>query len=300
MALLELIQGRLFGVVAHAHRAHFVDDFAGGLKSVAAVSSRLVAQRHAAHRVDDFLKRIVHVFGLLHLVFRPLVVEAQHRNAEFIHCVRVYLAIIAFHRNRFAAPCHANECPVKTPVVIFQGRAVATGWFHLAFAIGHQSVVFFHAADKAVGRDAHATAVFDVVAARKIKFLVVQPPRREYVHTAHSVFIVPFPIHEGGHKCAARGSRGIVQVLAHHAAFVGQSAREAGRFGVKQQPRRLTGTGRQHHYLGLHRKFLHGFGVHVRHAGAIAGLVVGQHFTHHRMGDEFQVAGFEGRFDQHR
>ena len=80
------------------------------------------------------------------------------------------------------------------PHFVFQTHAVTTSRQQLTVFLGNFAINILHTHPKTVARHFQTAAIFDVVAAWKIEFFVVQPPRRIDVHTAYAVFIEPFSI----------------------------------------------------------------------------------------------------------
>src|SRR5690606_1207915 len=170
--------------------------------------------------MDNLLEGILHVFRLFYFVVAPFIVETQNRDTPFIYSVGIYFAVIVFTRYRLTTACHTKGSTIEISVVIFQGSAIAPGRLLLSIASRIASVYTFNAKTKSVAGHAHTSAVFDMIPSREIKLLVIQPPRRVYMHSSNAIFIVTFPScefrQESRHRCAS----GIVQILPDYVARI--------------------------------------------------------------------------------
>jgi len=118
--------------------------------------------------------------GLVHFVLRELRVEPQHRDAVGVDDVRIDLAVGVLVRDHLAAAGEVHGGPVEAAVVVLERLAVAA-----------DAVEALDAAHEAeAGRAAASAAELDVIAARKIELLVVQPPRHVEMRAAGAVFVV--------------------------------------------------------------------------------------------------------------
>src|SRR5688572_33036770 len=120
---------------------------------------------------------------MLHLIdlgVGPLPVEAKHRDSEAVDDIRIELAVRVVVRDHLAAPLEADRGAVVLPVVLFQ--------LHSVSAAGRIAV---NPAHEARARLSHTTTYLDVVSARKIELLVVEPPRHVDVHSACAILVVP-------------------------------------------------------------------------------------------------------------
>ena len=144
VGLVELVQHGFVRIVAHTGGTHLMDDTAGVFQPVFGICAGFGAISDAAHFMDDLFKSILHVFSLLDLMIAPGIMEAKHRNTEFIHYAGINFAIIVFPGNTFAPAGKADLGAVKAAVVVFQAGAVATGFLRLAIAAGRHVVHHFH------------------------------------------------------------------------------------------------------------------------------------------------------------
>ena len=85
----------------------------------------------------------------------------------------------------------------------------------------------------------------------KVEGLVVQPPGGIYMHSAYSVLVVKFPVHQGRNECRPAATGRVVKVLPYQVAAVTQSVRVLWAFGIQEDPRRAAGRCRQHHHTAL-------------------------------------------------
>ena len=159
--------------------------------------------------------------------------KTEHWNTKFIYFLRVNFTVVVFPRNRFSTSCHTDISAIKPPVIILQGGAVAAGFLFIAFAIGKHTICIFNTPAKTVGGHSHATPVFDMVTTRKVKFFIIQPPGRIYVHPTHAVFVVTFAVKQGWHNTAPGCPCRIMQVFTYYTRRIGKAFRETGRLGIE-------------------------------------------------------------------
>ena len=204
----------------------------------------------------------------------PGVVEAQHRDAPLVDHVRIDLAVAVLARHLLAAAGEVDERAVVAAVLVLEVGAVAA-----AAALR----VVLDAAAEAVAGHAEAAAELDVVAAREAERLVVAPPRDVEVHAADAVGVVARRVHQRRDEAADAEPGRVGQVLADHAARVGEAVREARRLRVEQQARRLAAARREHddraRAPGARCSVV---GVDVGHAGRQA-VGAGHHLARHRV-----------------
>src|SRR5439155_16863305 len=100
--------------------------------------------------------------------------EAQHGNAPLIDDVRIDLAVRVVVRDHLAAAGEVHGCAVEAAVVVLQRLAVAA-----------DAVEALNAAHEAEsGRRSFAAAELDVIAAREIQLLSIEPPRHVEMRAA--------------------------------------------------------------------------------------------------------------------
>src|SRR6185437_10553038 len=97
------------------------------------------------------------------LVFRPFKVEAQHRDAPFVHDVRIDLAIGVVIRDHLATTGEAHESAVIFPNRLLERRSVTF-------------VVIADSRERTEIGNAKTAADFDVIPARKTSALVLPKP----------------------------------------------------------------------------------------------------------------------------
>src|SRR5206468_590261 len=134
--------------------------------------------------------RVLHVADLIDFGSAPAEMEAQHRNAERVHALRVDFAIALLIGNHFSAPCKVDERAVLFPDRILQLLAVAL----VARALTRE---------RAEPRQFESAADFDMVPAwEMLRLIVVEPPGHIHVHAADAVAIVPWQIRKRRHEAA--------------------------------------------------------------------------------------------------
>ena len=142
-------------------------------------------------------------FDLVDLVVGPLPVEAQHRDAPLVDDARVDLAVAVLVRDHLAAPGEADRRAVEPAVVVLEllcrsrrprGRPISTP-------------CTVDAAHEAGAGHAAAAADLDVVAAREVELLVVEPPRHVEVRAADAVLVVRHVVHQLRDEAARRRCR---------------------------------------------------------------------------------------------
>ncbi|MNY64035.1 hypothetical protein D3C86_2010820 [compost metagenome] len=75
--------------------------------------------------MDHLLESIMHVLRLFDFIIRPFVMEAQYRNTEFIHHIRIDLAVVVVIRHCLTTTGHTDVSAIETTVIFFQRGAVA-------------------------------------------------------------------------------------------------------------------------------------------------------------------------------
>ena len=134
MRLALFIQGGIFGVVAHAHGAGFMNNISRSVQAVIIMWTVVAAPGNfCTHAMQDLSKSLFHMFGLVDLVFGIGGIETQNRDSIFIHYQWINLAITFSSRYGFAATGHAHMGAEKIPVIFFQRSTVTAGFFLLSF-----------------------------------------------------------------------------------------------------------------------------------------------------------------------
>ena len=152
---------------------------------------------------------------LIELVVGPLPVEAEHRDAELVDHVRVDLRIALLVRDLLAAPGETDRRAVVAAVVLLELRPVAAG-------TGES----LDATAEAVRRLPQPTIDFDVIPAREVELLVIEPPGHVHVHAADAVLVVRDVIDHRRDETAGVGAGGVGDVLADDAARVREPLRK--------------------------------------------------------------------------
>ena len=138
-----------------------------------------------------------------------------------------------------------------------------------------------------------------MVAAREVELLVVEPPRHVHVHAADAVLVVRHVVHHRRDESGDVGAGRVGEVLAHHAAGVGEPLREAATTcelaGSARDSQRAR---REHHDARAHVLVRAGGLVDVRHAGRQS-VRADRHLARHRVGEQREPAGRERRRDEH-
>src|SRR5947208_606914 len=182
--LAPAVRHRCLGVVPHARPAQLMDDDAAGRDAVSPLGARHRGEHLAPHLGDERSKRLLHVLHLLVLVVRPLPVKPQHRNAPAVHRARVDLAVGVVVGNHLAAAREADRGAVIAAIVVLELLAVAAAR-RIALNPAHESVA----------RHVRPAPDLDVVAAREVELLVLEPPRHVQMHPAHAVVVVRDVVH---------------------------------------------------------------------------------------------------------
>src|SRR4029079_5282806 len=118
-----------------------------------------------AHFRDQRAESLVHVTNLVELVVLPLPVEAQDRNTEAVNDIWIDLAIRVVVRDHLATAGEPDRRAVVTAAVVLQFLAVA--------AAGR---IALYSAHETRTRLVDTAPHLDVVPAREIQLLVVEPP----------------------------------------------------------------------------------------------------------------------------
>src|SRR5262245_37899068 len=106
--------------------------------------------------------------------------ETQDRYSVLVHHVRIDLTIAIVAGDHLATASKAHHGSPILPVVFLETLSITT-----------LAVEPFDAPHNAEIRSAAAsTAELDVIAARKVQFLVVQPPRHVEMHPADAIFVM--------------------------------------------------------------------------------------------------------------
>src|SRR5262249_44660329 len=161
-------------------RSDFMNNAAAVQEAVQLIPRRHCVQRRPSQLVDNLAEGVLHVLRLLDLVIRPFPVKAQHRNSISVDDARVDLAIAIVVCNHLAAAGEAHDRAPKFPVIAFESFSVAA-YAVVALDIAHESEG---------GGGATSTTQLDVVSAREVELLVIQPPWHVEMHTANTVFVV--------------------------------------------------------------------------------------------------------------
>src|SRR5262249_30681437 len=135
-------------------------------EAVKLIPGRHCFQRRPAKLVDNLAECVLHVLRLLDLVIRPLPVKAEHWNSKFVDDVRADPAIAIVCCNHFAAAREAQDRAPEFPVIGFE-----------SFTVAADAVVAFDIAHEWKRRNPTASPPeLDVISARKVELLVIQPP----------------------------------------------------------------------------------------------------------------------------
>src|SRR5215475_714184 len=106
--------------------------------------------------------------------------KAKHRNSILVNDARVDLAIAIVVCNHLAAAREAQDRAPEFSVIAFEG-----------FTVSAYAVVAFNVAHEWERRNpATSTPELDVVSAREVELLVIQPPWHVKMHTAYAVLVV--------------------------------------------------------------------------------------------------------------
>src|SRR6185437_11988022 len=114
------------------------------------------------------------------LVVTPLPVEPEHRDAILVLHNRIDLAVALVVGNHLAASGHVDRRAGVAAVVFLESFSIAATR-RVALDAAHESVT---------RRAREAPAVLDVISAREIELLVVDPPRCVNVQAADAVLVV--------------------------------------------------------------------------------------------------------------
>src|SRR3989442_13705899 len=166
VGLAPAVEHRGLGIVPHAGPAELMDDGPARRDAVAVLGAWHGREHLPAHFPDERPERLLHVLHLLVLMVRPLPMEAQHRNTPTVHRAGIDLAVAVVVRDHLAATGESDRGAVVAAVVVLELLPVAAA-----------RRVAMDAAHEPVGRRVGAAPDLDVVTAREVELLVVQPPR---------------------------------------------------------------------------------------------------------------------------
>ena len=215
--------------------------------------------------------------------------ESQHRNAVGIDHVRVDLAVGVFVRNHLSTAGEVHRRAVETAIVVLERLPVAADAVEPLDA----------AHDAEARRRSLAAAEFDVIPAREIERLVVQPPRHVEVRAAGAVLVVRHAVFHLRDVTADPQAGRIGEVAADDAAGIRQAIGKAARLRIEQQPGRLARAGREHDDARTDGVVAAIGSVDVGHA-AREPAVVGEHLARHGVWNDAQLAGGQCGRQQHR
>src|SRR5450759_351771 len=151
---------------AHANRSQLVDDGAACRDAVALGLIGHLVGHLPAHVLHERAKSLLHVANLVVLVVGPLPMEAEHGNSVLVLHDRIELSIALVVRNHLPPTGEVDACAIVAAVVFLEGLAIPAA----------RGRALDSAPESVAGRIQPATD-FDVVAAREIELLVVDPPR---------------------------------------------------------------------------------------------------------------------------
>ena len=191
-----------------------MDDHAARRDAVAILLARHVPPWRAAHLRDERAERLLHVLDLEVFVIGELPVEAEHGDAPFVHDSRIDFAVAAVVGNHLAAPREPDVRAVVAAIVVLELLAVPA------------AVPLLDPAAEARLRQPRAAPHLDVVAAREVELLVVEPPRHVDVHPAHTVVIMGNRVHHLRNESSDVGAGRVGEILADRPARVRESIRE--------------------------------------------------------------------------
>src|SRR6266542_4104323 len=174
----------------------------------------VLARRHrridlTTHLRDQCPEGLLHVFHLQVFVVGKLPVEAEHGDSPFVHDVGIDLAVAAVVGNHLAAAGEAHVGAVIAAIVLLE-----------LFPVAAARWVAVNSAHEAVVRHVGAAPHLDVIAAREVELLVVQPPRHVDVHSSHTVVIMRDVIHHLRDEARDVGAGRVREILAHRPAAV--------------------------------------------------------------------------------
>src|SRR5579871_5663189 len=155
--LVILIQRRGLTILAHPHRARFVNDETAHRDRL--VRLGLLAEHRSAHGLDDRCEGLFHVAHLLDLALAPGKVEAEHRDPPGVHTLRIDIAVAIRIGEHLAASGEGNRGSVFFANFVLQRLAVA----FMTRALTGERPQSWHA---------EAAADFDVIAAREVLLLI--------------------------------------------------------------------------------------------------------------------------------
>jgi hypothetical protein len=213
--------------------------------------------------------------------------EAKDRDAPLVHHGGIELGVALVVRDLLAAAREADRRAVIAAIIVLQLRAVPAG-----------VRIILDSAHESVRRRSHPAADLDVVAAREVELLVVEPPGHVDVHTADAVLVVRHVVDHGRDVATGARTRRVGDVLADHAAGVGETLRKLRRLGVEEQSRGLERARREHHGASRDVALLAAGLVDVRHSRCQPVAADGD-FARHRVGEQREPARRERRCDEH-
>src|SRR6266550_4812635 len=114
----------------------------------------------------------MHVADLIQLVVRPFPVEAQDGNSKTIDNVRIDLAVGVVVRNHLAASRESDRRAIVSAVIVFQ-----------LFSVTAARRIPLDSSSETRTRLGEPSPNLDVISAREIELLVVEPPRHVHVHS---------------------------------------------------------------------------------------------------------------------
>ena len=215
--------------------------------------------------------------------------EPQNGDAVGVDHVRIEVAVGVVVRNHLATTGEAHGRAEVLAVIVFELLAVP--------ALAVEPLDAAH--DPECGRAAAAAAELDMVAAREIELLVIDPPGHVQMHAADAVLVVRDAIRQLRNVARHRQAGRVGQITPDDAARVRQAVRKTGRLRVEQDSRRLTRARGENDDAGAHGVIAAVGAIDVGHAGCEPARV-GRHLAGHRIGDDAQPAGGERRRQQHR
>src|SRR5712671_1112701 len=229
------VQHRLRRIVTHANCPELVDDLATARDSVAPQLLRHRVVHLAAHLMDQRSEGLLHVPNLVVLVVGPLPVKAQHRNPILVLHDRIDLAIALVVRDHLSTPGEIDLRAIIAAVVFLEGFPISAA-AGIALDSTHEAVT---------GRIQSATDL-DVIPARKIELLVVDPPRHVDVVAAYAVLVVRNVVHHFGNEAPDIGAGGVSEILPDDSAGVGETVRKLCGLRVEHQASGLASARGKH------------------------------------------------------
>src|SRR6185437_4102261 len=121
--LAVFVENGCLWIIADLGGAHLMNDLTPAGDTPVGVRA-VLAGDDSAHLLDDLLEGFLHVLGLQDLVLAPFEMEAEHRNAPFIHGIRIDFAVTVFVRDHLTASREMHIAAVQFPEVILHFNAV--------------------------------------------------------------------------------------------------------------------------------------------------------------------------------